>query len=355
MVETFIQQMGDQSAWTCTEFGPWLSRCTLDIIGVAGLGFNFNAINDPNNRVNAVYNKVFGGREGTRRVFMLLGQFIPQWIIQRLPVERNREIRKAASQIRAVARRVLEEKQAKMAAKSDVEEKDILSVALSSGRFSVENLVDQTMTFLAAGHETTATATSWALLALAQRPAIQSRLRAEIRANLPSFSAEPAVPMTADLMDKLPYLHAVCNEVLRYHAPVPITRREAIKDTTILGQVIPKGTQVIICPWAVNFSKEQWGDDAAEFKPERWLGEGRANSGGAESNFSNLTFLHGARSCIGLTFAKAEFNCLLAAIVGRFEFTLQEGDEPREREVVTGIVARPKGGVPLRMRVVEGW
>lgn len=286
---------------------------------------------------------------------MYLGQFIPQYILTALPFKRNRDVQEAAAKIRAVARQVIQEKQANLASKPEQMNKDILSVALESGGFTVENLVDQTMTFLAAGHETTATATAWALLALASRPEMQTRLRSEIRANLPSFSGTLTAPMSAEQMDKLPYLHAVCNEVLRFHSPVPLTRREAIHDTTILGKPIPAGTHVVIVPWAVNFSKEQWGPDADEFRPERWLGDKRANGGGAESNFSMLTFLHGPRSCIGVGFAKAEFNCLLAAIVGRLEFKLQEGDKGGEREVLTGIVARPKGGAPLRMRVVEGW
>ena len=61
----------------------------------------------------------------------------------------------------------------------------------------------------------------------------------------------------------------------------------------------------------------------------------------------------GPRSCIGLQFAKSEFHCLLAAVIGRFEVEL----EPKDKEigVETGIVARPKGGLKLRMRVVDGW
>ncbi|KAI4152262.1 MAG: hypothetical protein LQ340_003009, partial [Diploschistes diacapsis] len=329
------------SKGTITDMGNWLSRCTLDIIGIAGMGFNFNAIHDPNNELNQIYRRVFGGGNsfGARSLFVL-SQILPLGLLTRLPLQRNRDITSAAQRIRSVSRSLITEKQAKMrnstANAGPTGDKDILSVALSSGGFSVENLVDQTMTFLAAGHETTATATSWALLELAQRPALQARLRAEIRAQLPpprKPDGHAGAPMTADLMDRcVPLLHAVCNEVLRFHAPVPITRRVAVHDTTVLGQRIPKGTSVFVVPWAVNFSTEQWGADAGEFKPERWLGEGKANSGGAESNFSNLTFLHGPRSCIGMGFARAEFACLLAAVVGRLELGLTEEQTGAGRE-----------------------
>ena len=66
-----------------------------------------------------------------------------------------------------------------------------------------------------------------------------------------------------------------------------------------------------------------------------------------------LMWLLGPRSCIGQAFAKAEFACLLAAIVGRFEMDLLDKDAVIEIE--TGITARPKGGLPLRMTVLEGW
>ena len=348
---------------TVLEFDNWLSRCTLDIIGIAGMGFNFNAIHDPSNELNKLYRTVFGNETTpAARALMFLGQIIPMGLVRFLPLRRNKEVGYATKAIRSTSRKLIEEKQAKIAADPDAaaDDKDILAVALQSGAFTVSNLVDQTMTFLAAGHETTATATSWALLELAQRPKLQSDIRAEIRSQLPSFSPDSPdagnIPLTADLMDKsVPLLHAFCAEVLRFHAPVPMTRRTTVVDTSILGHPIPKDTPVFIVPWAVNFSKEQWGPDALEFKPERWLKGEKAHNGNAESTFSNLTFLHGPRSCIGMGFAKAEFACLLAAVVGRLEFSIADESKFDIHDVLTGVVARPRGGVWLRMRVVEGW
>ena len=356
--------MATNSKGSVLDFGNWLSRCTLDIIGVAAMGVNFDAINDPNNDLNQHYRRVFAGAGTPIARFLLFASLvIPPSILRMLPLKRNEEINTASDFIRSTCRNMVKEKMAKMAA-SDKEaspvDKDILSVALESGGFTTENLVDQMMTFLAAGHETTSTATGWALLELAQRPELQAELRKEIRAQLPSPSSTSGVPLTADLMDRsVPLLHAVCNEVLRYHAPVPITRRVAVKDTTILNHPIPKGTTVFIVPWAVNFSKEQWGEDALEFKHERWLGDDKvkAHNGGAESPFSNMTFLHGPRSCIGMGFAKAEIACLLAAVLGRFEFEMPgDGSGTTDlTDVQTGVVARPRKGVKLRVRVVGGW
>ncbi|UNI19411.1 hypothetical protein JDV02_005595 [Purpureocillium takamizusanense] len=102
------------------------------------------------------------------------------------------------------------------------------------------------------------------------------------------------------------------------------TSREAVCDTTIQGQVVPKGTYIVISPWGTNVDRSLWGHDAGEFSPERWLSPTTAagssdtatattGSGGAKSNYAFLTFLHGPRSCIGADFARAELACLLAA------------------------------------------
>ena len=333
------------------EIAGWASRATLDIIGVAGMGQDFNAIKNPRTELNATYRKVF---QPTREAQMLglLGFFLPIWMVRALPVQRNDDIVVAAATIRRVCRELIHQKQEKLDNKEKRVDVDILSVALESGGFSEDNLVDQMMTFLAAGHETTATAMAWAVYMLCNHPEIQTRLRAEVRKHLPSIDDSSTI-VTDKVLDKLPFLHAVCSELLRVYSPVPITLREAAKDTSIVGEFVPKGTKIILAPWAVNMSTELWGDDASKFNPDRWMGPGRTNNGGAESNYAFLTFLHGPRSCIGQAFAKAEFACLLAATVGRFEMELESKDI--DIQVKGGITARPKDGLRVTMRPVEGW
>ena len=121
---------------------------------------------------------------------------------------------------------------------------------------------------------------------MALYPEWQQKLRDEIRANLPSLF-DVSAPTPAQI-DDLPILNAVCNETLRLYPAIPATIREAVRDTylpikTDAGTIqrrIPKGTRVQLTPWAVNRSTEIWGPDAGEFVPERWLGEGCANTGG---------------------------------------------------------------------------
>ncbi|ROT36942.1 cytochrome P450 [Sodiomyces alkalinus F11] len=364
------------TAMSVLEIGAWASRITLDIIGVAGLGHDFGAIRDPDNPLVVTYQRVFKpSRQG--QLLGLLGLFLPGRLVQMLPVKRNEDVVQASRVIRSTCRDLIREKKEKLAQKQ-LPDMDILSVALESGTFTDENLVDQMMTFLAAGHETTASAMTWAVYMLCLHPDVQSRLRAEIRAHLPSPDHHPgsdsATVTAIDIDRRLPYLSAVCSEVLRYFAPVPMTLREAAVDTSLNGQKIPKGTRIMLCPWAVNKDVSLWGDDAGVFNPDRWLassgpsaagensegdggGEKATTSGGASSNYAFMTFLHGPRSCIGQGFAKAEFACILASWIGRFEFSLKNEEEYDENKVDIkyGITARPAKGLYVNATVVEGW
>lgn len=338
------------------EVGAWASRATLDIIGKAGMDVEFDAIKDPQLPLNKTYHTIFRP-SSQAQVLGLIGLFIPHWIVKRLPIQRNGEIEEAASTIKGVCRQLIRNKKEKLERK-ELTDPDLLSIAMESGAFTEEQLVDQLMTFLAAGHETTASAMTWAIYMLARYPSVQTKLREEIRAKLPGVDEDAQI--TSLEIDHIPYLNAVCSEILRYYAPVPMTLREAAVNTTILGHPIPKGTKITLVPWAINKSIEAWGEDALEFNPDRWLADKNPDhpaTGGAESNFDYMTFLHGPRSCIGQNFAKSEFACLLAAWVGRMQFELLDERERDEEkmEIKGGITARPAKGLWVKARVVEGW
>ena len=229
--------------------------------------------------------------------------------------------------------------------------RNILSVAIESGGFTDEGLVNQLMTFLIAGHETTASALSFAVCMLCQHLQIQTRLCNEVRSLLPD-PRSPTSTISSHSIDSLPYLSAVCNEVLRLYSPVPVTVRVAAHDTTLIGHPIPKGTTIFIAPWATNANKDFWGEDAAEFNPDRWLGDGNANSGGMESNYAFLTFLHGPRSCIGQSFAKGEFACLLAAWAGTLDTRFAKADYVMR--VRNGLTPRPQD-LEVKVEVLPEW
>jgi cytochrome P450 len=326
------------------EVNEWASRATLDIIGLAGMGKNFESLQNKDNPLNITYRKLFKpSRVG--QFIGILNTFLPPWLIRNLPIQRNDDIKNASDTIKRTCFDLIQQK--KLAMNSGKTEKDILSVALSSGGFTDDELVNQMMTFLAAGHETTASALTWAIYMLCKNPTMQIKLREEVHARLgPQLTGDH---ITSDLIDNSPYLQAFCQEVLRLYPPVSVTIRQAVVDTSIANIPIPKGTTIILAPWAINTSTALWGADAQEFRPERWI---ESASGGVESNFSFLTFLHGPRSCIGQRFAVAEFACLLAVWVGVFETSLVR--ESEEVEIRGGITMKPKDGLWVRVTPVQG-
>ncbi len=261
--------------------------------------------------------------------------------------KRNSDIQNSSIIIRKHCMSLIELKKQKIDGAEDGK-RDIIAVALKSGAFSVQELSDQVMTFLAAGHETTASAMTWTIYLLSKYPKVQATLREEILATIPRQS-DQAQSVTATTIDSLRYLQAVCNESIRLFPPVALTVRVSVRDTVIAGQHIPKGTTITLPPWAVNTATELWGADAGEFVPERWLDPEKA--GGSSSNFAFMTFLHGPRSCIGEKFARGELACLVAAWVRAFDTTLAEdGFVP---EIRGGITVKPLGGLRVKVRRLD--
>ncbi|KAK6343674.1 hypothetical protein TWF730_011263 [Orbilia blumenaviensis] len=330
------------------DFNSWGSRCTLDIIGKAGAGIDFNAMKDPENDLFKIYQKVFTPTTGQLWIG-ILNLIMPLWFMHNLPLKSVREVTRAKHYIMDVCLDMIRTKRAQMAEKKPMHP-DILSIMIEEGSFSDEEMQNQLMTFMAAGHETTAAAVSWSVWELARRPEVAERLRTEIRAAIPVFDSDS---ITMEQIESIRYLRNFTNEVLRFHPPVPVTIREAERDTTLNGEFIPKGTTIMLLPAAINHSEELWGSDAGEFNPDRWDKPG--GNGGAASNYANMTFLMGPRSCIGQKFSVEEYKAIMVGLAGRFAY--EEKTKDMELSIRAGITQRPthEGGLPLRTRIVPGW
>lgn len=196
---------------------------------------------------------------------------------------------------------------------SETEGTDIFSYAMSTGSFNDTELAGQMSNVLAAGHETSSPTVTWACYTLAKTPIVQERLMAELRSSLSSNNGVET-EVTAELLESLTYLRAVVRECLRLIPTAPVTRREAKRDTSIAGYVIPSGTSIVGLHDHFNTREEEWGADAKEFRPERWLD---SQSHATDNLF--MTFNIGPRSCIGQGFAILEASALLAAIFRQFD------------------------------------
>lgn len=391
------RQQSPSDTETVIDIVDWASRATLDIIGIAGMGQGFDAIQNADSQLHQAYRMIF---EPSREAIFLavLRLIFPDRLVNWLPLQRNKRMRHGIRVIRSKCLELIRQRQEQirhLPSAGDGIGSDILTVALLNGGFSDEKLIDQLMTFLAAGHETTATALTWAVYILCKQPEIQTRLRTEIKLNFPNpktspRSNRPSLNVLQEAIDlKLPYLNAVCLEVLRYFAPIPLTMREATCDTTILQTAVPAGTRIILAPRVTNRDSALWGSDANNFNPDRWLspkgenatptehsefdtgnqnrdlagdvsattkrtkktGPGKSE---ARSNYADLTFLHGPRSCIGQSFARAEFVILLATLVLNFEFQIEDPrllDEQNIR-ISRGATSRIVGGLNVRVKPI---
>ncbi|PSN63555.1 cytochrome P450 [Corynespora cassiicola Philippines] len=334
------------------EIGHFSTQVTLDIIGLAGMGRDIGSLRNDQDELIETYEEIL---EPTteKAAYFISHLLLPPWLLKALPWRLHERVKITTTRLKTICRDFVIDKKNRMKQESQ-ESVDILSTMIRSNNFADDGLVDQLLTFLAAGHETTSSALTWTTHLLAINPAIQTKLRTEIHANIPDPKALSAPDFDlASLLESMPYLNAVCNETLRLFPTIPMTSRVANRDTSICGHFVPKGTIMFVVPWATNRDPNLWGADADVFRPERWIDAetGRATmNGGADSNYSFLTFLHGPRSCIGERFARAELRALVASLIGSFEVEMAD---PNEVVQVGGtITSKPINGMRVRLNPV---
>lgn len=206
---------------------------------------------------------------------------------------------------------------------------DILSL-LVAARFeggepmSGEEIRDQLMTLLVAGHETTATALAWAMDMLLRNPAALARLREELVAG-----------------ESEDYLRATITESLRLRPVVPIAGRRLTSELVLRdGTVLPPGTDVTPAIWLTHTRPEEYPDPHA-FRPERHLD-------GSPSTYAWIPFGGGVRRCLGAAFAEMEMRVVLRAIVTGSELS-PVGSSP-ERAARRNITFSPKRGTRVVLR-----
>ncbi|KAH1744275.1 hypothetical protein KXV78_006670 [Aspergillus fumigatus] len=332
------------------DFREYMSRATLNNIGLAGMGHDFQTLKQPDTDLRSHHRKLI---LDPTRVFSwvgLLSRYFDMRLLMRVPLKKLIEISQSAKYLRELTTAVIQGRREQLVVAENNRGKDIITVALAGGVFDEHHLVDHVMTFLTAGHESTATAFEWTMYELGRRPEMQSRLRDELRATIGTDLAAVNFGLR---VQNLPYLNAFCSEVLRCYPFSPIIVKVAQKETMLIGQRIPKGTVVLYSAEVSNHDKTLWGPDADKFDPERWMGAKKAKSGGASSNYAMLTFGAGPRNCIGANFARATLECLVAAVLSTFEIELANPDTAgrlkfgQTKKSAEGIYGRLKAAMNL--------
>ncbi|NTI43575.1 cytochrome P450 [Agrobacterium rhizogenes] len=205
---------------------------------------------------------------------------------------------------------------------------------------TMEEIEDNILTFIGAGHETTARALAWTLYCVANCPHIREAMEMEIDRVL-ATGVEPVA-----WLDLMPNVRASFEEAMRLYPPAPSINRASIADdewTSPSGErvEIPAGVTVLIMPWTLHRHALYW-DKPRAFMPERFLPENR----GKINRFQYLPFGAGPRVCIGATFALQEAVIALAVMMHRFRFDLTDETNPWPVQKLT---TQPQGGLPMRV------
>ena len=195
------------------------------------------------------------------------------------------------------------------------------------------------VTFIGAGHETTANALSWSIYLLSQDDSARERVEAEVEAVIGGSRLAP------EMLPRLVFTKAVIEEALRLYPPVPYMSRAALAQDRIGNLKIPRNSIVTIAPYVLHRHRRLWHEPCA-FMPDRFLPGPGAREG--IDRFAYLPFGAGPRVCIGSAFALQEAVVVLASVVkaGRFELARGHDVMPIHR-----VTLRPSGGLPMRLRL----
>ncbi|MGF1455112.1 MAG: cytochrome P450 [Alphaproteobacteria bacterium] len=201
------------------------------------------------------------------------------------------------------------------------------------------DIKDNLATFLAAGHETTAVALTWALYLLGEFPWAAERICEEADRVL---GKDPAAPVTGEQAAGLTYTRQVLEEAMRLYPPVPMMDREVRKPVRVAGHDLRKGAIILISPYVLHRHERVW-DDPEAFDPDRFTPAAVKT----RDRYAYMPFNLGPRTCIGMGFALTEGTLALALIAQAFRVeTLLPGKAITPIALVS---LRPKEGMPARL------
>ncbi|XP_006407057.2 cytochrome P450 72A15 [Eutrema salsugineum] len=287
---------------------PWLVSMTADVISRTAFGSSY--------------------KEG-QRIFELQAElaqliiqafrkaFIPGYIY--LPTKGNRRMKAAAREIQIILRGIVNKRLTAREA-GEAPNDDLLGILLESNLgqakgngMSTEEVMEECKLFYFAGQETTSVLLVWTMVLLSQHQDWQARAREEVKQVF--GDKEP----DAEGLNQLKVMTMILYEVLRLYPPVTQVTRAIHKEMKLGDLTLPGGVQISLPILLVQRDTELWGDDAAEFKPERFK-EGLSKA--TKSQVSFFPFTWGPRICIGQNFAILEAKMAMALILQRFSFEL---------------------------------
>jgi len=330
----------------------WIGRGTLEVVGQVLMSYSFDPLADSTPDEYTVATKsLMPSVSGlgiqwflTRWTVYLGPPKFRRWLLDLYPYSRAQQLKRIVDTLWSKAMAVVEQRKNALenGEAENQDGKDIISILLRANmeaseedRLPYDQLVAQVNTLVFASSDTTSNVLSRLLHTLSEHPDAQDTLRQEI-IDFRNSGEE----LTYESLSGLRYLDAIYRETLRVYPPVLILYRLAQLDTVLplskpikdihgiaITEVpVTKGTFVFLGLYSYNRSKDVWGEDASEWKPERWLQPlpKQTSCGGAFSNL--MTFGGGPRSCVGLKHAELELKAFLFFLIESFKFTRGNAD-----------------------------
>ena len=210
-------------------------------------------------------------------------------------------------------------------------------------QYSDEEIVDHVIFLMMAAHDTTTSAITTMVYALARHPHWQERLRAEARASVGAMQAAGRSVIALDDLASMTETEWVFKEALRLYQPLPTIARRAIADVEIHGYHIPAGTPVAVFPILVHRSPRWW-SAPDEFDPERFS---PARAEHRRHPFAWAPFGGGAHMCLGLHFAEMQVKTVLLSMLGHMQWSVPPDYTPR---YAFAPIAKPRDGLPISVQ-----
>lgn len=263
----------------------------------------------------------------------------PKWIPRLTRIRGQGVLRK----FRELVRRTMDHRRSLIQTNRSEAPDDFLTLLLElegPDGLTSEEIEDNILTFIGAGHETTARALAWTLYCVAHCPDVRDAMEREIDEVIAS-GADPV-----EWLDRMPHVRASFEEAMRLYPPAPSINRDAIAEdryTAPNGEVveIAKGTTVLVMPWTLHRHELYW-EKPRLFDPSRFLPGAREKIG----RFQYLPFGAGPRVCIGATFALQEAVIALAVLMQKYRFATTPQTKPWPVQKLT---TQPAGGLPMRV------
>ncbi|KAI3466003.1 hypothetical protein Pfo_022666 [Paulownia fortunei] len=282
---------------------------------------------------------------------LLKFSFIPGW--RYLPTKENRKLKAMNNEIRSLLRGIIDKRQKAMDRGEAIPGDNLLGTLMeSNSRFSqdhgnknpgmsIEDVIEECKLFYFAGSETTSSLLVWTMVLLCKYPEWQTQAREEVMQvfgnSEPSFEG----------LNHLKTVTIILQEVLRLYPPAPLVFRSPTETVKLGNLTIPAGVHMMLLIGLLHYDPKIWGDDAKEFKPQRFS-EGVSNAAKIQSSF--IPFSSGPRVCIGQNFAMIEAKIAIAMILQRFSFELSPSYLHAPFSIVT---LTPQYGAPLILRSLD--